>query len=290
MAKEEQKIGYKDILHQKEYMKMILAALINRFGDAIDAIAFTWLVYEITGSAAWSAIMYGVNKVPTMLVTPLAGVCVEGRNKKMIMIITDVIRAICVAIIATGYMLHVLQPWMLLVITFIISTAEAFRGPANTALTPRVLKREYYEYGMSLMSTMTSITELVGTAVAAGVIAILGCSGAIYIDMITFILSAVIILTVNTKEPKAQKQKFQAETFMGDFVAGIQYIKKQRIICFLLGIIVFLNGILVPINSLQAAMSNEILHSGAEILSIFSIAITLGMLLGSFCFPMVNKK
>ena len=43
-----EKIGYKDIFKQKEYMKMMVAALINRFGDSIDAIASTWIVYERT--------------------------------------------------------------------------------------------------------------------------------------------------------------------------------------------------------------------------------------------------
>lgn len=47
-----EKIGYRDIFRQKEYMKMILAALINRFGDSIDAIASAWIVYELTSSAA----------------------------------------------------------------------------------------------------------------------------------------------------------------------------------------------------------------------------------------------
>jgi hypothetical protein len=63
-------------------MKMIIAALINRFGDSVDAIASAWIVYEITNNAAWSAIMYGVNRIPSIVVTPLAGAWVEGRNKK----------------------------------------------------------------------------------------------------------------------------------------------------------------------------------------------------------------
>ena len=61
-----EKIGYKDIFKQKEYMKMMVAALINRFGDSIDAIASTWIVYELTGSAVWSAVIFGVNKVPSV--------------------------------------------------------------------------------------------------------------------------------------------------------------------------------------------------------------------------------
>lgn len=89
----EQKIGYRDIFRQTEYMKIMIAALINRFGDSIDAIASTWIVYEITGNAAWSAIIYGVNKLPSIIITPLAGAWVEGQKKKTIMIVTDLIRA-----------------------------------------------------------------------------------------------------------------------------------------------------------------------------------------------------
>lgn len=127
-----EKVGYRNLLKQREYMKIMVAALINRFGDSIDAIASTWIVYELTGSAAWSAVIFGVNKVPSVLVTPLAGAWVEGRKKKTIMVVTDLIRALCVAAVASGYLLGFLQPWILLVTTAVISTAEAFRGPAGT--------------------------------------------------------------------------------------------------------------------------------------------------------------
>ena len=59
----ENKIGYRDILRQTEYMKIMVAALINRFGDSIDAVASAWIIYEITGNAAWSAVIYGLNKI-----------------------------------------------------------------------------------------------------------------------------------------------------------------------------------------------------------------------------------
>jgi hypothetical protein len=42
---QEKPIGYIDVLKQKEYVKFIIANLINRFGDSVDAIAMTWIVY-----------------------------------------------------------------------------------------------------------------------------------------------------------------------------------------------------------------------------------------------------
>lgn len=284
-----EKVGYKDIFRQKEYMKMIIASLINRFGDSIDAIASTWIVYEITGSAAWSAIIFGINKIPSVLISPLAGAWVEGRNKKSVMIVTDLIRALCVALVATGYLFGFLQAWILVLTSFTISTAEAFRMPANTALTPKILDEKYYEHGISLMSALSDIVELIGMAIAAGVIALVGTAGAIYVDMITFILSAVIIMFVHTKEQNLQKQKFDRKGYVETFVDGLTYMKKDKAILFFCGIAVFLNTILVPVNSLQAPLTNEILGGGATVLSVLACSVTFGMMLGTVFYPMLSK-
>lgn len=285
-----EKIGYKDIFKQKEYMKMMVAALINRFGDSLDAIASTWIVYELTGSAVWSAVIFGVNKVPSVFVTPLAGAWVEGRNKKAIMIITDLIRAVCVAFVASGYLLGFLQPWMLLVTTCIISTVEAFRGPAGSALTPRVLQAEYYEYGMSLMSTFSSVTELAGTMAAGGIIAVIGATGAIYLDMATFLLSALIICFVNTREERSRSQIFDGKAYITNLKEGFSYVRKSHEVCYLMVVVLFMNGILVPLNSLEAPMVDKILHGGAEMLSLLSAALTVGMLFGSVTYPVVPVR
>jgi MFS family permease len=284
------KIGYKDVFTQTEYVKMMFAALINRFGDSIDAIASTWIVYQLTSSAAWSALIFGINNLPTVVVTPLAGAWVEGRNKKRIMIVTDLIRAVVVATVASLFLLNLLQPWMLLISTITISTAEAFRGPANTAITPNILDEEMYEFGMSLKDSLSQIVQLIGLGCAAGIIALIGISGALYIDMATFIISAAIILFVNTKETITEKVAFNVKNYVTDLAEGVKYVSKEAVIVFFLWYAVFLNSVLVPLNGLQAPMVEEILHSGVEALSVFSITFTAGMLLGAVVFPYVSKK
>ena len=141
--------GYRQIFKQREFMKMTGANFINRFGDSIDMIAFTWLIFELTGSASWSAIMLGVNMIPNVLVQPFAGAIVERMEKKNIMIACDILRGILTAGIAVLYMLSALQPWMLLLITFLNNTLESFRNPASTAFTPLILRRRYYDFSLS---------------------------------------------------------------------------------------------------------------------------------------------
>jgi hypothetical protein len=49
--------SYRPLFQQREYIKLVAANVINRFGDSIDAIAFAWLMYEITQSAALMALI-----------------------------------------------------------------------------------------------------------------------------------------------------------------------------------------------------------------------------------------
>lgn len=290
MSEARNKIGYRDVFRQKEYLKIIIAALINRFGDSVDAIASTWITYELTSNATWSAIIFGMNRLPSVFITPFAGAWVETRNKKKIMLVTDIIRALCVAFLATSYLLGFLQAWMLIITSLIISTAEAFRGPANTALTPKILEKEYYEYAMSLMSTLSTVTELIGTALAAGIIALIGTAGAIYMDMITFILSAIIILFVNSKETSLVKSDFNTTKYKEMLIEGVEYVRRKEIVFGLLIVCAFLNGMLVPFNSLQAPLSSEILLGGAEMLSVMGVALMAGMILGSITYPVVSAR
>lgn len=283
-------VGYRDIFRQREYLKIILASLVNRFGDSIDAVAYTWVVYEITGNAAWSAAIFGLNQLPSVVVTPFAGAWVEGRRKKSVMVATDLIRAGCVAFVASAYLAGILEVWMLVLTTLTISAAEAFRGPANTALTPLVLDKKYYEYGMSLQSTLASVVGLAGMAAAGGIVALIGTAGAIYVDMATFVLSALIILSVRVKEVGRSKERFCGKEYMQNLKSGFVYVSRSRVILYITGICLFLNMVLVPVNSLQAPLAEQVLGGGAEVLSVIGIAVTTGTLLGSFTFPMVQKR
>ncbi len=286
----ENKIGYRDILRQKEYMKTIIADIINRFGDSIDSVAITWLVYQVTQSAAWSAIIFGVNRIPSVFLQPFAGALIEGRNKKKIMVLTDIIRGLCVGLVATSIIFGFVNEWLLLLTTIIISSAEAFRGPASTALLPKMLDKKYYEFGISLSRSTSSATELIGLGVAGAVIAMTSVATAIYIDMATFFLSALILFTLRVKEEAFMKAKINAKEYMETLKEGFIYVKETPFLRYFIVLGVFLNAVLVPINSLIAPLASEILHSGEYMISVLGIGLSVGMLIGATAYPYLSRR
>lgn len=281
---------YKDLLVQKDYIKVLIASIINRIGDSVDTIALTYLVYRISESAMWSAVVFGINKLPAVVITPIAGVVVERMNKKKVMIVTDFIRACSVGILATAYHISVLNVYVLIVLTLVISIAEAFRIPASYALTPKILEEKNYESGYSLLTGVNTISELVGTASAASVITLLGISGAIYFDMITFIVSAIILMYLRYNyEPKTDLS-YKPTHFFVSLKEGLGCIIHNKSIRFIIYEIVFINAILVPINCLQAPMAGELFQSGVEVLSILGSGLALGTLLGAWIYPFIPDK
>ena len=282
---------YSDLAKNRNYIKSLSAALINRFGDSIDAIASSWIVYELTGEAAWSAIIFAINRIPTIFITPLVGPWVENHRKKHIMAVTDLIRAVCVGIIATGLLLGFLNAPLIAVLNLVISTAEAFRTPAGTAILPQIIPEELYSQAISLNQSLSSVTELVGTASAGIIIAVIGSSGAIYIDMVTFVLSAILILSMSVKENAGNHSaSLSPSSYMQQLKEGFDYCRSKDILVSFSLVILFLNGILVPLNSLQAPLVAEVFKGNPYYLSAFGITITVSMLVGSVIYPSINKR
>ena len=123
--------NYLNILKESEYRKLLFSNLINRFGDSVESITFTWVVYQITNSAAWSAIVFALNVLPNVIVQPFAGAIVEKMNKKQVVIATHFLRALLITLFIILLGLGYVNPLILSCFTLIITTVESFNLPAN---------------------------------------------------------------------------------------------------------------------------------------------------------------
>lgn len=286
-----EKIGYRQILSQKDYCKIIIANMINRFGDSIDAIAYTWLVYAITGSAAWSAIIYAFNTLPSILLQPFTGAAVERRSKKKTMVVCDFLRGGIVIALAAAYIKGMVNPWILAVFTLTTSSVEAFCLPASTAIIPLVLEEKYYDYGISLNATLVTVLQLVGTAVAGIIIGTCGVEVAIVIDAITFFGSACMKLSMKVKEERYSCPDVSpVEQYFKDLKEGFSYMKSRQILINFCILAFLVNAMLVPMDSLQAPLVSDVLGEGSGLLSAIGTASVLGMGIGSLVFPHISKK
>lgn len=285
------KINYRGVLKELGYRKLLISTMINRFGDSIDAVAFTWLVYQVTHSGAWSAIIFGMNVLPNVIIQPYAGAVVERLDKKPVIVFTHILRALLLAVFMVVYLSGHSSGWIMAVFTFAVTSIESFNMPAGTAFIPRVLKKEMLTCGMSLNTMMSGVVTLVGTGMAGVIIAKAGLHVAMIIDIITFIIAAVIIMTIrDEKEAAKQLHPLKLESYLTDMKEGFRYIRSESLIMNYCIIAVVLNLILVPLNALQAPLVSECYKMGSGLLSVLGIAGSIGGVLGSALIPIARKR
>ena len=106
MIREVTNMNKHELYHNHNYVYLLTSNIINRCGDSLDTILFTWLVYLLTNSAGWSAIIFGINQATSVIIQPFIGPLVENMNKKKVLVLSDIARVLLVLYILCIYTKH----------------------------------------------------------------------------------------------------------------------------------------------------------------------------------------
>ncbi|MEO3946818.1 MFS transporter [Gorillibacterium sp. CAU 1737] len=282
---EEEQTGKKtllQLLRNRSYLTLLMASVISRFGDSLDSIAYSWMVYELTGSKALMGLLFGVNALPNLLVGPFAGVLVDRWPNKPILVISDFVRGSVVCVAALLFFTGHLAAWHLFVFTIIQSTMEALCVPAEKTLIPELVPHKQLLSANSYLSTASRLAELGGLGAAGILIATLGITGAILIDSFTFLISGLILLFGLTRMPAKPQasEKLTPRRYMMMMKEGFVFIHRNKLLFAAVITAAFINFCLTPFNVLLPAFSKDLLNSGPAGLSYMSGALTVGMIIG----------
>lgn len=190
---------YRTLLKNRNYTKLLSANMINRLGDGIDSIAFTWLTYALTKNASLSAIVFAANVLPTVLFQPLAAPFVDRMQKQKVMVWSDLLRGLSLSGFLLLFLTDFLQPWMFVAFTFLFNSIEAFRIPAGVSYLPKVLANEELDEGINFNQISSQVCMIAGTA-AGGVLVAIAPGLAIGLDLLSFFLSACLIGAMKVEE------------------------------------------------------------------------------------------
>lgn len=275
---------YRVLLSQRQFLKMMLANLVSRFGDSLDVIAYSWIMYEVTGSESLMAVIVGLNYVPTVLLQPFAGALVDRMKKKWLMVLTDAVRFLIVAIFAILYACGTLTPLLIAILTLCTSTVEALRIPAGGAFMLHLLTPEHYTIAKAANYSLSQASQLIGFVLAGGLIALIGSAGVLWIDAVTFAVSAVVIASIQVSETSGGG-KIDIGQIAADFREGLSFLKKNRTVQVISIIGLVINFGLMPLSVFQTPYVNDYLKMGPEVLSYIKILMILGMMLGAAVAP-----
>jgi DHA3 family macrolide efflux protein-like MFS transporter len=273
-------LGIRSLFKYKDFVLLLVANFISRFGDSIDSIAYGWMVYQLTGSKILLGTIFALNAIPNIILGPFAGVLADRVNKKKLIAIGYTGRGLIVSLTALLYYFNILEPWHLFLFTILNSSLETIAAPCVSSLLPFVITKEDFLKANSFSASAYKIAELVGTAMAGGIIAFVGIAGAIFIDGATFFVGAFIIMFLKVTFVIEKKEKMKVKSYLEDLKVGFIYIRENKIVRISIALFAVANFCLAPINIMMPVFVSDILKGGPEILSAMGIALSLGTILG----------
>ena len=200
------------------------------------------------------------------------------------MIAADVMRFLIVAAIVILYGAGLLNAVIIAALTLLTSTVEAFRIPAGGAILPRLLEKEYFTLGKAANYSSSRMAELLGYVLAGLIIAWIGASGALWIDAITFLLSALMISSIRYRDEKANEVR-SVKAISKDFAAGLRFVKASKAVQTIALIGLLINFGIMPLSVFQTPYVSDYLQMGPSVLSYIKILMTVGMMIGAAVLP-----
>lgn len=246
-------------------------------------LALTWLVYALSGNAMYSAVNFGINYLPTIILTPIMGAFIERRNKKRIMALSDIIRASLVILMITLYMTEHLNVYIIMFITFMISTLETLRVPASTPLVASLVSKDKYDIAQSLHTSLSKGAEIIGMGLAGFLLSTSGIVFTFIVDVSAFIISGLLGSWLHF----TQRNTSHKQSTLLLLKEGFKYTKTKPSLIQLCILACCINAFLVPINAFSSALSVEVYHGGPQMVSYLSIGFSAGSVIGSVIYPYI---
>lgn len=181
------------------YLTFLIGQLLSRVGDSIFELAIPWIAYQLTKSALVMGSVYAISVLPVVLFGPIVGVLVDRLPRKKLMMSTDFIRAVLVALIPTLYSFGALHIWHLYVISFLLTALTLLFDVALVAAIPHMTGgKEQLIRANAAEKLVNQIANLVGPILAGLSIAAFGGFWALWLNVFSFSASFFAVLRVRS--------------------------------------------------------------------------------------------
>lgn len=232
------------------------------------------------------SLFFLVNVLPNLLFFMPAGILADRKSTKRIILFGYIGRGLVVTLLSVLYATKTIAPWMIYVGTFINSTFEAFSTPSQSAIIPKILDKKYIPTASGYYASIRSLVELLGVSIAGVLVNTVGISNVMLIDALTFFLAFGILRFIKIDDT-GTASTLTIHSCMDDMKEAFRYIRKESVIFVIIICGAITNLAFTPLNVTQVIYVKEVLHMGADGMSLFSAATSLGAVLGGWY---VGKK
>ncbi|HLV97591.1 MAG TPA: MFS transporter [Ktedonobacterales bacterium] len=214
------------------------ANIISYIGDYLMILAIPWFVLQTTGSITETGITAFFSTLPTVLAAFFGSALVDRLGYKRTSIVSDLTSGVSVALIPLLYSTVGLAFWQLLALVFFAGLLPAPGATARSAMIPDLVARTQMplERANAISDGIRRVSGFIGAPLAGVLIAFTGTSNLLWLDALSFVLSAALVALAVTRIPsrssstEAQRESTGIRRYVADLWEGLRFIRQTPVI------------------------------------------------------------
>lgn len=256
---------------------MWTGACLSAIGTWMQIFAQGWLIWELSHSARLLALDPILQAIPILLFSLVGGVLADRFERRHMLIFSQMLQ-MSVAVILTFLVgFHVVKVWHFLTSSFICGFAQAFGGPAYSALIPTLVPKEDMPNAIALNSIQFNAAVMVGPAVGGLAFRYLGETWCFGLNALSFLapVVALLMLTVRFLPEKT------AGSILTSLKEGIAFVRGQGAMEGLIVLAFCMAALGVPMRTFLPVFADKVFHRGAGTAAAFVSVSGAGSVLGA---------
>ncbi len=266
-------------LQYRNFRLLWIGNLVSNTGDWMDQISFNWLVYSLTDSAVWLAVVNLCRFVPILVFTLVGGVVADRLERRRMMFVTQAsAMALALALaglVATGSV----TLWQVMLIAIGRGVMNSFNQPAKQSLVSELVPQHELRNAIALNAAQFNITRVFGPSIGGILIATVGVEGAFALNGLSFI--AVLWSLAAMRFPERTARVTARTSITAGLLEGLVYLRHTPT----LGMLVLLALIPVilgnPYLTMLTVFARDVLHVGGVGLGLLTACSAVGCILGA---------
>ncbi|MDF1597486.1 MAG: MFS transporter [Acidimicrobiia bacterium] len=174
-----------------------IASIFSNVGSFLQAVAGSWLMLELTGSATWVGLMVASTTLPLLFLALAAGAVADLANRGRVLLVSQTLMGLAAAGMALLSALDLVTPGRLLTLSLLLGVGVAFNLPAWQAMVPDLVPRGMVASAVALNSVAFNVARAVGPALGGLIVATAGPELAFSLNALSY-LGVIIVLAALT--------------------------------------------------------------------------------------------
>lgn len=214
-------------LESPAFRAMWIASTASNFGSVIQSVGASWLMTRLDSSPHMVAFVQTAALAPMMFLAFPAGALADNGDRRLQMLISQIVGLLAAASLAILFYFHFATPWVLLAATFVIGSAVAVYQPAWQASVGELVQRPALPAAIALNALSFNIARSLAPALGGALIALMGIGATFVLNAVSFVALIWAITRLKFEQPA---QTLPPEPMGAALLAGLRYVSMSPVL------------------------------------------------------------